>query len=70
MREYLKIGEVAELFGVVPATVRRWIKDGNLAFVHTPGGQIRVPADAFAVKWERFVNGDKDAGHDRVDTEM
>jgi excisionase family DNA binding protein len=57
MRELLKIREVAELFGVRQPTVRRWLADGKLAFIRTPGGQIRVPAEAFVLQWERVVAG-------------
>lgn len=56
MREYLKIHEVAELFNVGDKTVRRWVREGKLAFIRTPGGHIRIPADAFQLRWERVVN--------------
>jgi excisionase family DNA binding protein len=60
MREFLKIAEVADLFGVTPPTVRRWLRDGRLAHVRTPGGQIRIPADAFMMRWEGVVDGRDD----------
>lgn len=56
MRELLRVREVAALFGVRQPTVRRWLADGKLAFIRTPGGQIRVPGDAFQLKWEKYVN--------------
>lgn len=58
MREFLKVKEVAELFGVRTPTVRRWMRDGNLAYMRTPGGQIRIPADAFQLRWERAISND------------
>jgi excisionase family DNA binding protein len=57
MRELLKIGEVAELFGVQPPTVRRWLKAGKIQYILTPGGSIRVPADALVMHWEGLVDG-------------
>jgi excisionase family DNA binding protein len=42
----LKPGEVAALFRVGPKTVTRWAQSGRLPCVHTPGGQIRIPATA------------------------
>jgi excisionase family DNA binding protein len=57
MRELLKIGEVAELFGVRPPTVRRWLKSGKIHYILTPGGGIRVPADALVLHWEGLVDG-------------
>lgn len=57
MRELLKIGEVAELFGVQPPTVRRWMKAGKIHYIRTPGGSIRVPADALLLRWEGLIDG-------------
>jgi excisionase family DNA binding protein len=42
----LKPGEVAALFRVGPKTVTRWAQSGRLPCVHTPGGQVRIPATA------------------------
>lgn len=36
--------EVAEMFGVSGQTVRRWINDGKLDAIKTPGGKLRVRA--------------------------
>lgn len=38
----LTVGEVAEQFRVHSATVGRWIRDGALDAIRTPGGQYRV----------------------------
>jgi excisionase family DNA binding protein len=57
MRELLKITEVAELFGVQPPTVRRWLKAGRIPFIRTPGGSIRVPADSLVLHWEGLAGG-------------
>lgn len=41
LREYLTRSEVARLFGVSPATVARWTREGKLPFILTLGGQRR-----------------------------
>jgi len=38
--------EVAEMFGVSGQTVRRWINDGKLDAIKTPGGKLRVKASS------------------------
>jgi excisionase family DNA binding protein len=43
---YLRPGEVATTFGVNAKTVVRWAKDGKLAFIRTPGGHMRISAEA------------------------
>ena len=35
------IGEVARIFGVTVATVRRWEREGKIGAERTPGGQRR-----------------------------
>lgn len=40
----LKTTEVAAAFGVDVATVRRWVSEGLLFPVKTPGGQFRYHA--------------------------
>lgn len=40
-RLYTK-AQVGEVFGVVPATVKRWIKVGKLSARPSPGGHVRV----------------------------
>jgi excisionase family DNA binding protein len=37
----LRIGIVADAFGVTPETVRVWAKDGKLSEIRTPGNQRR-----------------------------
>jgi excisionase family DNA binding protein len=39
--QLLTAREVAERLGVVPATVLRWTRDGDLPGFHLPGGAIR-----------------------------
>lgn len=40
--ELLKLTEIARLMGVRRATVARWVRDGRLPAVQTPGGHWRV----------------------------
>jgi excisionase family DNA binding protein len=44
--QLLTVAEVAAHFKVHASTVRRWISEGSLASVRTPGGYPRVPASA------------------------
>jgi len=39
--ELLTTAEVARLFRVDPKTVAGWARAGRLAFLRTPGGQLR-----------------------------
>jgi excisionase family DNA binding protein len=60
----LRPREVAALFGVRPATIARWAREGRLAPMFTPGGHRRYrPADVRSV-----LNSDEsDEDEDRVD---
>lgn len=40
--QLLTTGKAAELLGVVPDTVLRWIRKGRLAALHTAGGHCRI----------------------------
>ena len=42
----LTVAEVADHFQVARSTVYRWIADGQIEVVRTPGGYPRVPASA------------------------
>ena len=39
--DLVPIGEVARIFGVTVATVRRWEREGKISAERTPGGQRR-----------------------------
>jgi excisionase family DNA binding protein len=39
---YYKIKEVAEMFGASPVSVSRWVDQGKLKAVLTPGGHRRI----------------------------
>jgi excisionase family DNA binding protein len=39
---YLTVAAVAELVGVSPRTVLRWVERGDLAAVRLPGGRLRI----------------------------
>ncbi len=38
----LRPGEIAEMFDVHVGTVRRWLSDGLIPAIRTPGGQYRI----------------------------
>lgn len=38
---WLALGEAAELLGVHPSTLRRWVDDGDIRCMRTPGGHRR-----------------------------
>lgn len=41
--EYYKTGQAAEVLGVHPDTVKRWVRSGKLFAVKTPGGRNLIP---------------------------
>jgi excisionase family DNA binding protein len=43
---FLRPGEVATIFGVNAKTVARWAREGKLPYIRTPGGHMRIAADA------------------------
>jgi molybdopterin-binding protein len=45
---HFSVGEAAQLLGVSPDTVRRWIDGGQLAADRTPGGRRRVDGRVLA----------------------
>ncbi len=44
-KSYFTRTEVARLFEVAPNTISRWVRDGRLPFVRTPGGRRRYPVE-------------------------
>jgi molybdopterin-binding protein len=42
------VGEAAEVLGVSPDTVRRWVHDGQLAATQAPTGRLRIDGGALA----------------------
>lgn len=43
--ELLKPREVAPMFGVTTKTVRRWVRQGKIPCIKTPGGHHRFPKE-------------------------
>ena len=41
----LRPGEVAVMFGVNAKTVARWVKEGRIRCIRTPGGHMRIYAE-------------------------
>jgi excisionase family DNA binding protein len=44
-RPYFTRAEVARMFGVSPATVASWARQGRLGYISTLGGHRRYPRD-------------------------
>ena len=49
--DLVPIGEVARIFGVTVATVRRWEREGKIDAVRTPGGQRRFDRAEIERAW-------------------
>jgi excisionase family DNA binding protein len=54
--ELLTVAQVAELFGVAPRTVTRWVRAGRLSAIRTLGGHHRF----FAHEVLRLLEGTAD----------
>lgn len=50
MSQLLSLKKVAELLGVQPRTVRKWIDDGKLAGIKLPNGEYRF-REEFLENW-------------------
>ena len=61
--KWLTVAQVAELLGVKPATVRRWLAEGLLEGVRLPGTRSGWRISQSAV--ERFLARMKQAGERR-----
>lgn len=44
MAEYITPGEAADRLGVTRDTIRRYVDNGQLSGIRTPGGQRRIDA--------------------------
>lgn len=54
MAEWMKPDEVARLLKVTSGAVRRWINNGQLAAIKTPGGQYRIDPAAVEALLNRY----------------
>ena len=41
-KKFLTTGQLAELYSVTPDAVLKWIKDGKISAIQTPGGHYRI----------------------------
>jgi excisionase family DNA binding protein len=48
MGKLLRPAEVARLLDVSDGTVRRWLAEGHLPSIRTPGGQYRIDPESVA----------------------
>lgn len=51
MNGYLTVAQVADDLGFSTRTVLRWVADGDLPAIRTPGGRLRIPQSAY-VAWQ------------------
>lgn len=42
---FLSTGQLAEMYAVTPDCVLKWIKDGKISAIRTPGGHFRIPVE-------------------------
>jgi len=50
-RKLLRPRQIATYFGVTISTVRRWVNEGRLTAIFTPGGHSRIVADEFLASY-------------------
>lgn len=55
----LRIGEASRLIGVDPATIRRWLAQGYLKGIRTPGNRWLVERESI----EMLLHEDRNDGH-------
>lgn len=63
--ELLTTRQVAEAFRVKRGSVSRWVKDGRLGAVRTPGGRLRIRRSDVEAFLAQTVAGDT-AGDDKA----
>lgn len=56
-KSYFTRAEVAELFEVSPNTVSRWVRDGKIPSVLTPGGRHRYPLEEIVLLVRELQHG-------------
>ena len=54
MKRFLTTGEVAQYFSVTVNTIKRWISEGKLRAILTPGGHYRIPREEFKRFLDRY----------------
>lgn len=54
MKRFLTTGEAAQYFNVTVNTIKRWIGEGRLQAIITPGGHYRIPREEFKRFFERY----------------
>jgi excisionase family DNA binding protein len=56
-RHLIGTGDAAERLGVSTRTVHRWVKDGKLRALKSPGGQLRFDPDDIDGAFAEYVPG-------------
>ncbi len=64
---WLRVGEVAERFGVGPRTVKQWARKGRLPAIRTLGGHYRFPESAINEQIQSGVPTSVEAGGESQD---
>ena len=42
---YITTGQAGRAFGVTAGAVKKWIRQGKIRAIRTPGGHFRIPID-------------------------
>jgi excisionase family DNA binding protein len=68
--ELLTVGEAAQELRCSVASVKRWLRDGQIAGVRTPGGHWRVPISELRALRVHADTSDRDRSADRRPVRM
>ena len=54
-KSYYRVREVAQAFGASPRSVQRWMENGKIPYVETPGHHRRIPREFLMAASPNFV---------------